>query len=195
MTKEVKCIYKAEMAKAWESVDMIDFCVKETAEVVTLSGGEMIGIDKQKLETRFCFGAGMYAHCTDEEMNAAESAADVAKNDIDYFFRENVKKFDDKLDVLKKALSGDKAVYIYHEYTGREDCRIFTYTCVNLCDSPEYEPFRWERLQGVRKLAADDIQLLIDGILAARVEHVKKINKYLKRFGLSKVESWTYVRD
>ena len=40
-----------------------------------------------------------------------------------------------------------------------------------------------------------DIQAIIDGLEVVKKQFEKRLNTYLKRYGLSKLNVWTYLRD
>ena len=54
--------------------------------------GLFMNLIKKVLRKNFCFGAGMYASCTDEEQESASNAVDKAQSDTSYFIEENLKK-------------------------------------------------------------------------------------------------------
>lgn len=51
---------------------------------------------------------------------------------------------------------------------------------------------QYEKLVEVNK---EDRQNLIEKTKEEKAKFVKRLNAYLKRFGLSKVHSWTYIID
>lgn len=187
-------IIKTEVWK--NSERMQEYARKECEYVVELSNGNIIDIEKPRIEKNFCFGMGMYATYTQEEFEAAEELADNARKNVDYFISENMKQITDKIYYLKEALENKREVYTFVHYSGQpEDSELVTYNCVRICDNPEYAPFRWSNLQAVKKLSNEDIQAIIDGLEEVANKFMKRLNTYLKRYGLEKLNVWTYCRD
>lgn len=196
--KELKEKYMDIIKKeVWKNDEhMQEYARKECAYVVELSSGNIIDIDKPRIETNFCFGMGMYATYTDEEFERAEELADNARKNVDYFISENMKQITEKIDCLKEALENKREVYTFVHYSGQpENSELVAYNCVRICDNPEFAPYRWGNLQAVRKLSNDDIQIIIDGLEEVAKKFMKRLNTYLKRYGLEKLNVWTYCRD
>lgn len=183
--------------EVWQNDEhMQEYARKECEYVVELSNGNIIDIDKPRIEKNFCFGMGMYATYTQEEFEAAEELADNARKNVDYFISENMKQITDKIYYLKEALENKREVYTFVHYSGQPaDSELVTYNCVRICDNPEFAPYRWSNLQAVRKLSDDDIQRIIDGLEEVAKKFMKRLNTYLKKYGLEKLNVWTYCRD
>ena len=184
-------------AEVWQNDErMQEYARKECEYVVELSNGNIIDIEKPRIEKNFCFGMGMYATYTQEEFEAAEELADNARKNVDYFISENKKQITDKIYYLKEALENKREVYTFLHYSGQpENSELVAYNCVRICDNPEYAPFRWSNLQAVKKLSSEDIQAIIDGLEEVAKKFMKRLNTYLKRYGLEKLNVWTYCRD
>ena len=196
--KELKEKYMEIIKKeVWKNDEhMQEYARKECEYVVELSNGNIIDIEKPRIEKNFCFGMGMYATYTQEEFEAAEELADNARKNVDYFISENMKQITDKIYYLKEALENKREVYTFVHYSGQPaDSELVTYNCVRICDNPEYAPFRWTNLQAVKKLSSEDIQAIIDGLEEVANKFMKRLNTYLKRYGLEKLNVWTYCRD
>lgn len=207
-----KEVLTKEFAKAWDSERMIKYCVGKVAEVAELPNGDLITIDKEGIETRFCFGESGYDYD-----DAARMAAH-ARTSEDYFKAENMKNFNgwvEDLENAKKTLAGEWSNGVSYvlvigatAYTGqREDCRLryislerFT-SVLDACGgsaSLEELPGRAISLNGkknCRVATVEEIEIILAAYKRARAAHEKKVDAYLKRYGLSKVNSWTYWRE
>lgn len=199
-----KELLRAEYSKVWETEKMIDYCVNKTAAVAILPAGEIITIDKQAIETRFCFGESGY------DFEEASAAAAHAATSESYFKRENMKSFNSYLKDLEgaKTFEGRTVATIHpRAWSGQaDDCRL---SCLN-----------WKRLTAVlddlggsaflselpgktiekgehsyRVLTNEEIDIIEAAVKAAAEAHEKKVDAYLKRYGMSKVHTWTYWRD
>lgn len=196
--KELKENYMDIIKKeVWENDErMQEYARKQCEYVVELSNGNIIDIDKPRIETSFCFGMGMYATYTQEEFERAEKLADNARKNVDYFISENMKQITEKIDCLNEALDNKREVYTFVHYSGQpEDSELVAYNCVRICDNPEFAPYRYNNLKAVRKLSNEDIQAIIDGLEEVAKKFIKRLNTYLKRYGLEKLNVWTYCID
>ena len=183
--------------EVWQDSErMQEYARKQCDYVVELSNGKIIDIEKPRIKKDFCFGMGMYATYTQEEFEAAEDLAENARTNVEYFINENMKQITEKIGYLKEALDGKKEVYTYVHYSGQPDnSELVTYSCVGLSDNPKWAPYRWGNLKAVNKLSSDDIQALIDGLEEVGKKFMKRLNTYLKKYGLEKLNVWTYCRD
>lgn len=197
---------RAEFAKAWNSQRMIDYCVNKVAAYAELPGGELITVDKQSIETRFCFGESGY------DADDARKMAAHARTSCDYFKAENMKEYRDMIKALEEAktMEGRQVATLPKRghYNGQSaDCRLRFVEWKRLsevlddlggsaflADLPgqtvkagEY----WE----YKILTADEIDIIINAWKRAAAAHEKKVDAYLKRYGTSKVHAWTYWRD
>lgn len=178
------------------TVRMQEFARKKCEYVVALSNGTIIDIDKPSIETNFCFGYGMYARSTDEEIASADACAENAKTNADYFIEENMKQITDNIAILKETLTGKTEVYTFVRYDGAPDTSsLMGWKVCKIWDNPENEPWQWSNLRTVRKLGNDDIQRIIVGYEEVGKRFRKRLQTYLKRYGLSKLNVWTYLRD
>ena len=201
-----KELLRREYAKVWGKDErMTNYCVNKAAAVIELPGGEITVIDKQHIETRFCFGESGY------DYDDAASAAQHARTSEDYFKRENMGHFDNMIHDLEQCMNDDgyKRLVIYTggAYCGQtEDCRLRNFgfarltdiidACGGSCYLSEL-PGRELRVcgQACRVATREELTIILDAYKAARQAHEKKVDAYLKRYGLSKVHAWTYWRD
>lgn len=183
--------------EVWKnSVQMQEYARKKCEYVIELSNGTIIDIDKPSIEKNFCFGYGMYARSTDEEIASADACAENAKTNTDYFIEENMKQITDNIAILKEALTGKTEVYTFVRYCGAPDTStLMGWMVCKIWDNPENEPWKWSQFRTVRKLGEDDIRCIIDGYEEVGKRFRKRLQTYLKRYGLSKLNVWTYLRD
>lgn len=188
--------YLNEMRKVWHDESMIEHYRKTTSRVIRLENGSLLPFGKPKIETKFCFG---YSTCgqgmTYDEANKCAQKAESEE----YFLYENLKEFDKNI----KALEGktdendyyynNRNFYIYRQsyLSQKEPLNVFCYGAYHPYDITNGE------------LRADDISLMSDGdrkrILAAekaeKAAFEKRLHAYLKRYGTSKLDIWTYWVD
>lgn len=195
--KELKEIYMDVIRnEVWEDEHMQKYARKTCAYVVQLSNGNIISIDKPNIEKNFCFGMGWYGTYTQEQFEQAEEEAENARKNVNYFIDENMRQITDYIDNLKECLEQKMECYTYTHYTGQPDNSILKgYSITNICNNPEYNPGKWSACRDVEKLRSDDIQAIIEGLEEVEKAFMKRLNTYLKKYGLEKLNVWTYCRD
>lgn len=163
---------------------------KECAHIVEFSNGNIVVLEKPILKKDFCFGMGMCGNYTQNELSDAENAAEIARKNTDYFIEENMKQIDLKMDALNEALNNNLECYIF-KISGD----LMNYSVVEIGNNPIYVPYRWKGLSCVQKLSNDDILLLLAGFEEVKKLFSKRLNTYLKRYGLNKINVWTFCRN
>lgn len=190
--KELKEIYTECLKDVWNNDNkMVNHCLKTTSYIVELSDGNIIALEKPSIEKDFCFGYGYCGVSTEEDTNKAYDMVDVAKTNIEYFMNENLKQVQEHIDYIEK--SEDKlfeTIYIRPKYYSQSKDNklkeLYFYnpyypssTCLEECD----------------EITKEDIKKVIEGYEIVKEEFTKRLNTYLKRYGLTKVNTWTYLVD
>lgn len=206
LSKEWTEMYQQDLTKVWHGNQrMINYCIGETMDIVVLNGGRYFIIEKEKIEKNFCFGYSLSRYDS-EDYDRANDAARHANESTDYFIRENMKGF---VGVLE-SLDDDYYMPVLYEHYYPE------YGCPNLCalsfrrvgyilddcgGSANLEEIKGTEKKencGGRKyyiLTDEEKETVRAAYKAAAAQHEKKVLAYLKRYGLSKVNTWTYWRD
>lgn len=197
-----KDIITEEYKKAWNSEKMVKYCVDKLAAVAILPDGGIISIDKQSIETSFCFGESGYDY-----EDAAKMAAHARKS-FEYFKNENMKNFDEAIKDLEDAKKESPRYYLIikdiHYIGQKTDCKLRGLEWVrdvNILDSLggsaylEELPGKYINVYNGRIATKEEINIILEAYRQARTAHEKKVDAYLKKYGLSKVNSWTYWRD
>ena len=70
-----------------------------------------------------------------------------------------------------------------------------SFRITRLGNNPEYAPGYWSNLRDLEMLTKEERQELVKGYEEVRKAFIKRLNTYLKRYGLSKVRTWTYLSD
>lgn len=182
--------YKNELAKVWANdTRMINYCHGQASQVVRLSGGELVPIEKQKIKTDFCFGYS--TDYTGHEASDAQRAAMHAREDVEYFKEKNLQE----LRAIVEAFDGkhprqwvEYTPYIWQKYSGAGNIWGFGWV-------PYYDYDR--RPSGVeyREVSPADVETLRAAYVEELAKMEKRVKSYLKRYGLTKVKTWTYWRD
>ena len=163
---------------------------KECAHIVEFSDGKMVVLEKPILKKDFCFGMGMCGNYTQNELSDAENVSEIARRNTTYFIEENMKQINIKMDELNEVLSNNLECYIF-----KISVDLMNYSVVEIGNNPIYAPYIWKGLSCVQKLSNDDILLLLAGFEEVKKLFSKGINTYLKRYGLNKINVWTFCRN
>lgn len=167
--------YRDRLVASGERERMIDYYVKSAGTLVKLTNGDIVSISKPTIETRFCFGESGY------DMDDAIKMCDHAKTNEAYFKRENLKDLKGWIDLL----SGVEVPYWKKCYVHRNSNGIASV----YWDSTQYH------FGDDEEISDADRALMLDGYKAAYAAFEKRLDTYLKRYGLSKIVTWTYWRD
>lgn len=186
MSKETINEYLNEINETiWKGdTHMQEYIKKECSDVFKSTGGHYVNFAKPSIKKDFCFGHGCNGLSTQEDIESACNSAAYARTNEGYFLRENLEQFDSQLELLD---SGEK-IYLMQSY--------YKPTKIACIRSEKYFwHFKWDRDKIVEELSEFDIQELKKMILNEKEKFTKRLNTYLKRYGLSKVHAWTYLVD
>lgn len=184
---------KAELVELLRKNGVRESTVKyyesETLCAVRLTGGELIRIEKPRIKTDFCFGYGQNGVSTEEDYRDAESARQQSRT-FDYFLAENLEGLKKDLKALEE---GKLKVWEFGtEYTRSVIVRE-TYT-PGLAET-DWRPDYSEKRPTERNLTLADLRILARGKRAQIANLEKRCRAYWKRFGSSKLHTWTYLED
>lgn len=196
--KETMQEYREALAAVWgNDQGMIDYCVNQAAFLGSIRG-LLFAIEKRKVDKHFCFG---YSDCGQgQDYLTAMRSADYARHNADYFKRENLKYYTDWIAKLETA----DAIGLCETYGKMSPIRGL-------------RAFRWwevleavggeatlEGLKGaditingikVYILTDSERQTVREAYEQAMKAQERKLDSYLKRYGLSKIKVWTYWID
>jgi hypothetical protein len=99
----------------------------------------------------------------------------------EYFKSENLAHFDNKIERITKGDFGDTRVWLYDCYKNNR---------IELCFySPSGHP------DAYTKCTDDEKAIILKGLKFGRELFEKRLDAYLKRYGTSKLHTWTYWAD
>lgn len=193
--KEIKSRYMDIICnEVWVGNEsMQKYAEKQFYVGVELANEDLYVIDKPSIQKDFCFGYGMYGCDWNNDYDRAAKVANHARTNEDYFIQENLSEFNRKIEILKDSRY---VAYKYIAYTGQESgSKLKAYTTCHSWEDPEEEPWKWSNLKDVELMTEDEINAIVNGYEQAKTMFTKRLNTYLKRYGLSKLNVWTYLRD
>lgn len=181
---ELKEKYCEALRDAWKNEQkMVDYCLKHAA-VIKEYDGKILIVSKKSIETSFCFGYGWSGVSNGEEQEAAYNMAEYARKSKEHFIEENIKEINDEINYLK-----DNADQIYYNK------KYWTQSNDNPLIHLNYVKFDHYLDDGDVKAPQEMIDLYIKMLEESKAKFIKRLNTYLKRFGLSKVRAWSYLVD
>lgn len=173
----------------------VDYYLKEADVVVKLTGGEFFAIEKMSIETSFC--AGENEGLGGPTVAEAESRCDYFKTERG-FKRKNMRRFDDEwfFRVARQyrhynhfrgpmKLYGD---YFVETRWWRSDKST---KIVDVHQLDIDEKIRNEK-RIIRAMNDEDLRRVRSGYAIARKNFKKRLDAYWKRYGASKLRTWTY---
>lgn len=181
--KALKEEYKELLKDVWGNDErMIDYCLKKNELLLKTEKGYILEIEKQGIKKDFCFGYRLSSHDT-EEYDAANRMASHVQSDADYFFDENMKSFRAWIDEFSDK---DNRFFFQNHYHRQANNIMKSVNCVSSFypEKPDME-----------FISDNDRELILAAYKECAERHSKKIATYLKRFGTSKVRSWSFWVD
>ena len=172
--KPNKDVLTREYAKHW-SEKMTNYCVNKVAAMATLPSGDIVVVDKQTIETRFCYDDSY-------DYEGAGRMAEHARTSTDYLKEQNMKALDGWL----QDLDDDRwllVISVNDSYGGDGHIKFLHF--IKPWDLEDQRP-------AVRPVTDEEKQIIKELYQYARAKHEKKVDAYIKRYGTSKVHSWTY---
>ena len=155
-----------------------DYYVKRSVGAIKLQGAYYL-IDKPSIENCFCFhdegpNYEFYKHLMEDK----------DKRLAEYFKSENLAEFDRHIERITKGdkYNQDKRVWWCKSYDGKR---------IELCFYSS-----WGSPDGEWTLCTDEEKaLILKGLRFGRELFEKRLDAYLKRYGTSKIHTWTYWAD
>ena len=189
--KELKELVKVELEKVWTrkngTIDekMVKFCLGEISGIVELEDGGFYCFKKPSIRTHFCFGYGQNGISTEEDMNDASAASENAKKK-ENFTAENMSVFDEMNDLIK--FEGN--VYSMVQYNRGDDVKLRSFFTQEYVD-------RWGMMKAcvIGTISMKDRVNLKLELENQKKKFAKRLETYWKRFGSSKLRTWTYLVD
>lgn len=152
---------------------------------------------KPDIKTSFCFGYGQNGISTQEDYEGAREQEKNMETNKQAFINAN-------LEGLNKSIE-DIETYI-KQWIDKEE-KFFSsrynkiFICKNSYDHLAYLAWSWDydnirdKEMIIREATKEDLLLIIE-VYKQQIENFKKrLNTYLKRYGLSKLRTWTYLVD
>ena len=157
---------------------MHDYCTKKVSDAVMLENGMIYLFEKPKIETNFCFGYRLSGGDTNEYDEANNMCHHVQNDKGMYFLEKNLEKFDNFEEFLKT-----ETIYACLRYYGTKFCGVYN------------TRYTLAVVESVYVLTKNDIENLREVNQSEKEKFKKRLNTYLKKYGTSKLHTWSYWVD
>lgn len=185
LSRNDKDMLRGEFKKVWgDDSKMVEYCTNKTSAFMTIDS-HIITIDKPSIRTHFCFGYGVQGAYDYDE---AQTTCSKMSGSERYFIDQNLK--DCLAGQILENLSDSYWVdfWLVDKRYG-VDCNLSTIRCERREDRDYYMG------QGWRLLTKDELTEYKQMLETELEKFLKRLKTYLKRYGLSKCDYWTYWVD
>ena len=175
-----------ELIKRYADIDypnnksMNNYILKSTSEVIETSKGYLIRFEKPSIKTRFCFGHGCNGISTSEDVKNACNMAQNARTNEQYFIEKNLEGINERIKEYE-----ENNLYYSDLKTG---------ILKSIVSENVLNHFR-NGIHNEEQVSKQDKELILNTLKSEKTKFEKRLNTYLKRYGLSKIHSWTYLVD
>lgn len=154
--------------------------------VVKLNDGTYLYLDNPSIKTSFCFADDYDDYENPDNPNNSYNRAHNARTNQNYFISKNLEKLEEKIKQLKDPRN--LFVLIPYDKWPQHVCYVGV-DWYGTKDNPTLYNFRsnYKRI-----LTDEDIENILEVLEQIKKDFTKRLQTYLKRYGLSKVHAWTY---
>ena len=166
--------YAVLMANRFDRGDekWVKYYEKKTLCVKTLPNGDVIAFDKPSVETRFCYSFDEVGY--PESIEGSNRSCESVRSDYDVFLNENLKWLKRDLECLGMY----RPVYLNR---------------LNGIESPNVVSYSGYRNGNDGWIASDEDLAVIKSGIQEQIDYLtKRCAAYWKRYGGSKLHTWTY---
>lgn len=165
---------------------------KHYASYIETGDGKVCLVEKPEgIEKDFCFAEGRT-----RDISEALELADKAKRDRDYFISRNLQcaGYEDKIESIGEVEDGNMKAFFFDfndckDGKGQAVINFFENWKIGEDGLP---PHKFTPSSAIREVTDEELQAYKKALESANAALLKRLDTYLKRFGLSKVRTWTY---
>ncbi len=183
---------RSEILEDWTKVhgskpEDIEYFDEQYTNAVRFGNGRIYLFEKPRIKTDFCFGHGQNGISTEEEYGAARKECEATGKKRN-FFRANIEENFPQYGMLEKDAEG---------YDRRNPCSVMCYRCGKICGlaSDFWEEEHYHPDQKPERLTETDKTALREMLDEEKAKFLKRLEAYWKRYGASKLRTWTYLVD
>jgi len=215
LTPEDKEEIRRNYAQAWSDDRMIDFCTNQVDKLLRV-GDLLVIFEKKSLKKSFCYGYGFYGRATEEEMDRAGNNARITRENPDVFIEENTSELKEKIELIQYILrkrhetiissdedynyrfEGLEIVFKHHGYYGEKPHNLTEIGFMKKWEIVEASGGQMQALtdsESYRVATDEEAEKVLEVLEEQLSERLKRCETYLKKYGTSKLNVWTYLRD
>ena len=168
--------YKENIWKGSKS--MIAYACHKISDCYETEKGFLIEFETPTIKKDFCFGFDDFY----TKQEDADDMAEHARTNERYFIEKNL----EEINCLIKSLESGK---VYARTSRPDAINLRSLVFENYLRTYEFEREKCEELSGA------DVAGLIEMAKSEKAKLEKRLRTYLKRYGTSKLNVWTYCRD
>lgn len=187
--QELKKEYAVLLNDVWKgNKRMIDYCLKDADILFKTSDGFIVEIEKPRIQKHFCFGYRLGDDGT--EYRDANAAARAASKDVDYFMSKNLRGLKQDIENYSKE---NEDFYFQNHYYSQTNNVMKNIVGFNYWQVPDdITKGEYKKYTPVNK---EDRALIIAAYKEELKRFTKRLETYLKKYGLSCVRTWSYWQD
>lgn len=171
---------------------------KAFEEVISI-GDKFYLIKKPSIQTSLCFGAGFNGKALEEELRSAREGARKAREDEEFFINENMEEAGISR-IIKELENKEKYCFVLGDDIS-PDCSRTEISFGNFFMKDEngllhnYDGYCSKFVAWQRLATNEERELILAAYERVKASFEKRLKTYLKRYGLRKVRSWSYIVD
>lgn len=156
--------------------------------VVKLEDGRMIAIEKPSIHKEFCFG--YHTSFPGYNYDEANHMARYANESENYFMSENMRQINDKIEDLNRSRSRWTPKSAIQYNGAKAESKVCYLKWYDAFDERE-----WEHKDTDRDVTDEDMKKIMAAYEETKADFEKRLNTYLKKYGMNHVRTWTYWAD
>lgn len=185
--------YRELINKRGPYPELTEETIKVTDDLVELSDGLIFVLKKESIEVDFCWADEGPDY---ENYKKVTSSEESLKR---YFIWENTRKIDDhikRLKTLKDRYDNELTPVCFECCWSRDNEPIGYSSDLRELSGVDYYREKQDKRNGIiHELTADDVKKVTKALERFRARFQKRLDTYLKRYGVSKLHTWTYWAD
>lgn len=184
--------YRQRILKAENNDEYwLDYWLKNTSEIMMTDCGVILTFKKRRIEVDFCWHDEGPQY---EEYLRLHSNEDAMRN---YFIRENIKWYNDKIEALttRKDRWGNQLVPVLYERETYSYGKCGWAETMRLISDYDFKCEQNDNRVLVYQMTENDCASVLAILKDERAKMEKRLNAYIKRYGTSKLHTWTYWAD
>lgn len=169
-----------------------EYCKKTTFGVLKFEDNTYLQFKKPIIETSFCFGYGYCGVSSVEDEQRASDMEEYARTNEKYFLDENLEQVDSRIKILKEVLESDYKVICFM----KDEQEVSYCDYKKMGDKIVDKAYCHDYTNKIYRVATNkEVKLILKAYQEVRASFEKRLHTYLKKYGLSKLRTWTFLSD